>query len=246
MKSLNLVLFATVIFAGHELIADAPAVKKEVHHDTTAHHHAPHAHDEKPLVIVTINTKKIIEESVRGQEIQKKIGDEQTSITASFPAMESNIKSKDAQIAQQQNNYNEKVKSLEVKSKMLSEDARNKEVDDLQDIRRQIEELTAERERLIRKFNEEAKKAEQRLEQMYRKEMAAFEIEIREVIEMVTSLHSWDIVLTREAIIFASDRTDKTSIIITELNKKDAQRKATQAVEKKAVKAQASTPKKAA
>jgi|GEM_PF-1321570 len=232
MKSFKLVLLASVVFVDQVLMADAPVAK-----ETSHHHH--HGHHQENLVIVTINTKEIIEKTDRGQDIQKKIGSEQALITASFPSMEANIKSKEAQIAQLQNSYNEKVKGLEAKSKMISEDARNREIDELQAIRRQTEEITAERERLIRNFNEEAKRAEQRLEQMYRKEMAAFESEIKEVIEIVTDLYGWDLVLTRESVIFASTKTDKTSIIIEELNKKDAQRKATQAAEKKAMKEKA-------
>ena len=188
---------------------------------------------EKHLMIVTLNTKEIIEKSLHGKEIQKKINDEQASVTATFPAMEAAIKAKDTALAQQQNNYNEKVKSLEAKTKMISDEARNKEIDALQDIRRQIEETTAERERLIRKFNEEAKRAEQRLEALYKKEMMAFEAEIRAVIESVSQSEEWDLVFKQESCIFASERTDRTAMIISKLDEAELKRKETKQAEKK-------------
>ena len=186
-----------------------------------------HAVDaEKPTVTVVISTKDIIDKSLRGKDIQKKINDEQAAVTTGFPAMEAGIKAKDAALAQQQNSYNEKVKSLEAKSKMISEEARNKEIDGLQDVRRQIEETTAERERLIRKFNEEAKRAEQRLETLYKKEMMVFESEIRDVIKSTKMNLGWDIIHPREALLDASDRMDKTSIIINKLDEAELKKQA--------------------
>ena len=162
MKSLKLTLVSAILLSNFT---------------AQAHEHEKHA------VTVVISTKDIIEKSLHGKDIQKKLNDEQTAVTATFPAMDAAIKSKDAALAQQQNSYNDKIKSLEAKSKMISDEARNKEIDAIQDIRRQIEETSAERDRLAKKFNEDAKRAELRLEALYKKEMAAFEAEIREVIK---------------------------------------------------------------
>jgi Skp family chaperone for outer membrane proteins len=193
-------------------------------------HHEKHGH----VVTVVISTKRVIDESIRGKDIQKRINDEQASVTSTFPAMEANIRAKEALAGQLQNSYNDKIKSLEAKSKMISEDARNKEIDDLQDIRRQIEEATADRERLIRKFNEEAKKAEQRLEAFYKKEMAAFEVEIKDIIASAKHAHGWDIIHPREALLDASEKVDKTSIIIEMLDAAETKRREAKLAEKKA------------
>jgi len=196
--------------------------------------HITQTHDqEKHLTIVTINTKEVFDKSLRGKDIIQKINTEQASLTAGFPSMQTAIKSKEAAIEQQQNNYNEKIKGLEAKSKMLSEEARNKEIDTIQDIRRQIEESTAERERLIRKFNEEAKKAEQRLESLYKKEFTSFETEVRDIIETAKIEHNWDIIHPKEALLGASDRTDKTEIIINKLNNAELKRREAKQAEKK-------------
>jgi Skp family chaperone for outer membrane proteins len=194
-------------------------------------HHEKHGHGH--IVTVVISTKRVIDESIRGKDIQKRINDEQASVTSTFPAMEANIRAKEALAGQLQNSYNEKIKSLEAKSKMISEDARNKEIDELQDIRRQIEETTADRERLIRKFNEEAKKAEQRLEAFYKKEMAAFEVEIKDIIASAKSAHGWDIIHPREALLDASEKVDTTSIIIELLDTAETKRREAKLAEKK-------------
>ena len=231
MKSLKLACALSCIFSSFAMNAE------------TAHHHEKHVHDEKPIVTVVISTKRIVEESLKGKEIQKRINDEQALVTASFPAMESAIKAKDASLAQQQNNYNEKVKSLEAKSKMISEDARNKEIDELQEIRRQIEEMTAERERLIRKFNEDAKRAEQRLKTMYEKEMMGLEVEMKDAVTSAKNIHGWDIVHFREALADASERVDKTSIIISMLDAAEIKRREAKTAEAAVKKASAAVKK---
>ena len=210
MKSLKLTLVSAILLSNFT---------------AQAHEHEKHA------VTVVISTKDIIEKSLHGKDIQKKLNDEQTAVTATFPAMDAAIKSKDAALAQQQNSYNDKIKSLEAKSKMISDEARNKEIDAIQDIRRQIEETSAERDRLAKKFNEDAKRAELRLEALYKKEMAAFEAEIREVIKTTKINLGWDIIQPKESLLDCSDRMDKTSIIISKLDeaelKKQAEKKAT-------------------
>lgn len=195
-------------------------------------HHEKHGHEN--IVTVVISTKRVVDESIRGKDIQKRINDEQASVTSTFPAMEANIRAKESLAGQLQASYNEKIKSLEAKSKMISEDARNKEIDELQEIRRQIEETTADRERLIRKFNEEAKKAEQRLEAFYKKEMAAFEIEINDIIDSAKIAYGWDIVQPREGLLNASERVNKTSIIIELLDAAETKRREAKLAEKKA------------
>lgn len=190
--------------------------------------------NEKQPVTVVISTKRIIDESMRGKDIQKKINEEQANATTAFPTMETAIRGKESLVTQLQNSYNEKIKSLEAKSKMISEEARNKEIDEIQDVRRQIEETTADRERLIRKFNEEAKKAEQRLEAFYKKEMAAFEIEIKDVIASAKATFGWDFIHPREALLDASDRFDTTTTIINLLDAAETKRNEAKLAEKKA------------
>ena len=222
MKSLKLACALTGILTGFAINAES------------AVHHEKHGHHEKPLVSVVIDTKKIIDQSIRGKDIQKRINDEQASVTANFPAMEANIRAKEAVAGQLQTSYNDKIKSLEAKSKMISEDARNKEIDELQEIRRQIEEAAADRERLIRKFNEEAKKAEQRLELFFKKEMAPFETEFNDVISSAQVMHGWDIIHRKEVLLGCSERADKTSIIIELLDAAETKRKEAKLAEKKA------------
>lgn len=222
MKSVKLAVALVTLFSGYSIKAGAEQSSSTVQQD------------EKAAVTVVISTQRCIGESIRGKDIQKRMMDEQTTATASFPAMEANIRSKETLIGQLQNSYNDKIKGLETKSKMISEEARNKEIDEIQDIRSQIEATGAERERMINKFNQEAKKAEQRLEAIYKKEMAAFESEIKDVIATAKATYGWDFVHPREALLDASDRFDRTSIIIDLLDKAETKRNEAKLAEKKA------------
>ena len=73
----------------------------------------------------------------------------------------------------------------------------------------------------MRRAHEDAKKVDQKLEAFYRKEMMAFEQEIKAIIEETAKTEGWDLVLAKEAVIFASEATDKTNIIIQKLDAKE-------------------------
>jgi Skp family chaperone for outer membrane proteins len=61
--------------------------------------------------------------------------------------------------------------------------------------------------------------------------MIAFEQEINAIIQEIAKSEGWDIVLTKEAgVIFASDKTDKTDIIIKKLDEKEAKKVAKKTV----------------
>lgn len=221
MKSLKLAFILAAAFQA----STSQAVDSEKHHHIDEKHHHP--------VTVIVSTKRIVDESLRGKDIQKKLNDEQAALAAAFPAMSAAIQAKDALLGQQQNNYNDKVKSLEAKSKMLSEDARNKELNELRDLRHQIEDTKSEFERLKVKFNEDAAIAEQRLKGLYEKEMKAFEAEINDVMDKAKVQHGWDFVYPREGLLTASDRFDRSSVVIDMLDEIELKRRQAKLAEKK-------------
>ncbi len=105
--------------------------------------------------------------------------------------------------------------------KILSPDARADKYDELQKKHRDLDEEVADFQRAMRKAHEDAKKVDQKLEAFYRKEMIAFEQEIKALIEQVAKSEGWDIVLAKEALIYAGDSTDVTEIIIQKLDDQD-------------------------
>jgi len=70
----------------------------------------------------------------------------------------------------------------------------------------------------MRKAHDEAKKVDEKLGQFYQKEMMAFEKEIKEMIGDIAKAEGWDLVLAKEAVIYASESTDKTDTIVRKLD----------------------------
>lgn len=213
MKSLKSALVLTALFTNFVCNADAA------------------------LVIVTIQTERIIKESQWGLEIQGSIAAEQKRLAAPFEKIESEIKAKEAALIEKQKSLAKEDTDFKSQASLLSADARADKYDDLQRKHRELDKEVADFQLAMRQAHEDAKKVDQKLEIFYRKEMMAFEKEIKSIIEQTASTEGWDLVLAKEAVIFAGPVTDKTDIIIAKLDakkaKQDKAKQAAKAVTKK-------------
>lgn len=183
--------------------------------------------------IVTVKTELIIKDSTRGQKIQNDVAKEQARLATPFQELEAKIKEQEARLIEKQKNLAKEDEDFKNQASLLSPEARADKYDELQKKHRDLDEEVADFQRSMRKAHEDAKKVDQKLEAFYRKEMTAFEQEIKNVIEDISKAEGWDIVLAKEAVIFAGEKTDKTGIVIKELNKKEADRAAVKAASKK-------------
>lgn len=176
--------------------------------------------------IVTVRTELIIKDSKCGNNIQKKVAKEQEKLAAPFKDLEEKIKRQEAELIEKQKSLAKEDEAFKTQASLLSADARADKYDDLQKRHRDLDEEVADFQRAMRKAHEDAKKVDQKLEAFYRKEMMTFEQEIKSMIEDIAKAEGWDLVLAKEAVIFASDATDKTSMIIRKLDEKEDKRNA--------------------
>ena len=176
--------------------------------------------------IVTVKTELIIKESTWGKKIQAEVAKKQKELSKPFEKLEAEIKEKEMALIEKQKALAKEDENFKNQAPLLSADARADKYEELQKKHRDLDEEVADFQRAMRKAHEDAKKVDQKLEAFYRKEMMAFEQEIKVIIDTVAKSEGWDIVLAKEALIFASDATDKTSIVIAELDKKEAKRAA--------------------
>ena len=176
--------------------------------------------------IVTVRTELIIKDSKCGNNIQKKVAKEQEKLAAPFKDLEEKIKRQEMDLIEKQKALAKEDEAFKTQASLLSADARADKYDDLQKRHRDLDEEVADFQRAMRKAHEDAKKVDQKLEAFYRKEMMAFEQEIKSMIEDIAKAEGWDLVLAKEAVIFASDATDKTSMIIRKLDEKEDKRTA--------------------
>ncbi len=171
--------------------------------------------------IVTVKTELIIKDSKCGNNIQKRVAKEQEKLAAPFKDLEDKIKQQEAALIDKQKALAKEDEMFKTQASLLSADARADKYEELQKKHRDLDEEVADFQRAMRKAHEDAKKVDQKLEAFYRKEMMAFEQEIKSLIEEVAKAEGWDIVLAKEACIFASDVTDKTSVVIQKLDAKE-------------------------
>ena len=180
----------------------------------------------QPVHIVTVQTERIIKESDQGKKIQISITAEQQRLAAPFEKIEMEIKAKEAALIEKQKSLAKEDESFKNQASLLSPDARADKYDELQKKHRELDKEVADFQLAMRQAHEDAKKVDQKLEVFYRKEMMAFEQEIKAVIEQTSKKQGWDIVLAKEAVIYAGAATDKTDVIIEELNAQEAKKQA--------------------
>lgn len=174
--------------------------------------------------IVTVRTELIIKDSMCGNNIQKKVAKEQEKLAAPFKDLEDKIKRQEMDLVEKQKALAKEDEAFKTQASLLSAEARADKYDELQKKHRDLEEEVADFQRAMRKAHEDAKKVDQKLETFYRKEMMIFEQEIKAMIEEIAKAEGWDIVLAKEALIFASDATDKTKLVIKKLDEKEEKR----------------------
>lgn len=174
--------------------------------------------------IVTVRTELIIKDSMSGNNIQKKVAKEQEKLAAPFKDLEEKIKRQEMDLVEKQKALAKEDEAFKTQASLLSAEARADKYDELQKKHRDLEEEVADFQRAMRKAHEDAKKVDQKLEAFYRKEMMIFEQEIKAMIEEIAKAEGWDIVLAKEALIYAGDATDKTKLIIKKLDEKEEKR----------------------
>lgn len=186
------------------------------------------------LVIVVVSTADIMKNSLQGQEIQKNVAKEEARLTAPFEKLEQEMKAKEAALIDKQKSLAKEEENFKNQASLLSTDARTDKYDELQEKRRNIEEEIADFQRAMRKAHEDAKKIQQKLELFYRKEMMAFEQEIKILIDQIAHEQGWDIVIPKEMTMSASAQADVTHRVIAKIDEKkiekDRQERAAQAL----------------
>ncbi|MBP6869357.1 OmpH family outer membrane protein [Candidatus Babeliales bacterium] len=186
--------------------------------------------------VVVVRTEEIIKETKRGKDIQASVGEKQKEFAKPFEKIEANLKQQEADLIEEQKAIAKEEENLKNQAALLSPEARADKYEAISKRRRDFEEKTANFQKAMRNAHEDAKKVDQKLEQFYRKEMMAFEQEIKKLIEEIAKSEGWDIVLAKETLIFASESVDKTKVVVRKLDEKEEKRIAAEKAAKIAAK----------
>jgi Skp family chaperone for outer membrane proteins len=170
--------------------------------------------------IVTIEGEKVLKESEPGVAINAKLMKQQEKMAAPLKKQEQEIKDGEKKFVAAKKDFDKKLKDLQGKgSELLSNEAKEQKAEKLRKEGQALEDMQMSLQKKVQRFQEQAKEIEQKMNIIYQQEMGAFNKQIQEVIEKVAKREEWDIALMKESTIFANPDTDKTKMIVDELNK---------------------------
>lgn len=173
--------------------------------------------------VVTISGQKVIQLSETGKKIQKKLQSEQEILSKPLQKDETIVRKKEKDLQEKKHKLDKEAEEIAT-SKLLSQDAKQRKYEELQDQVRGLEEDKSELERLVKRLQSDAKRLEGKMSQMYQEEMTEFDKKIKHLIEEVAEKEGWDIVIMEESVVFASKQVSKTDFIIKELDGRESKK----------------------
>lgn len=178
---------------------------------------ATHHMAQPESVTVVVSGQEVMQKSKAGKKAQEKLQAEQEQLSQPLQKDEKIIREKEAALQNKKRALDKEAEEINA-SKLLSQDAKQRKFEDLQDKVRMLEEDKSELERLVKRLQADAKRVEAKMSQVYQEEMTKLDTKIKEGIEMIATREGWDIVDMKEQKLFVSKKVDKTDMIIKELD----------------------------
>lgn len=161
----------------------------------------------KVVVIVTVSGQEVMMTSDTGKAVQDRLKAAQEKLASPLQQEAEIIQSEQQKIIKEDQDSNADKGALEFKKRELA--------------------------LKMQKLQAEGQKVEEKLGEMYKKEMAKFEASVKEVIASLAQRHGWDIVIMEEQTVYVNKKSvSKTVEVIAEL---DARTKAANAAKKQAL-----------
>lgn len=167
--------------------------------------------------VVTINGQKIIKDSKIGKQINDELMAEKDKLAKPLLADEQHIMQKDQQLQKNKQDLDKEASEVTT-STLLSDEAKQRKIEGLQEKARLLEKDKAELELLVKQIQQDAKRLESKMQQMYQEKMGKFDAKIKEVIKSIAATEGWDVVLMEEQVVYAGPSVSKTDVIIAKLD----------------------------
>ena len=193
---------------------------------------APFALIAEELKIVTISGQEVMTKSETGKKLQDKMNNEQTKLTESLKKDETDIKKAEKSLMKEQEDLQKDFADFDKNAKMMSSEGREKKQTELQEKAIKFDDNKRKFERDVAKLNAEGQKVQNKLSELYQKEMTRLDTFVKTTIKEEAEKNKWDLVLMEESIMYASPKISKTNMIIEKL---DAKTKAQNLAKKEAL-----------
>jgi len=178
--------------------------------------------------VVVISGQRVMTESDLGKQVQESLQKKQQELTAPLQNKEKNIREIEKKLLEEKNSLEKEFSSLD---KNLNTDDR---LESLRERALKLEDDKRNLDRMVQTLRADAQKIESKLSEMYQKEMAKIDTQIKETIKELAQRFNWDVVLMEESVVYSNPDISKTNLVIEELNKKTRAKKLEkkQAIEK--------------
>jgi len=182
--------------------------------------------------IVTISGQEVMTKSKTGQDLQDKMQREQTKFADPLKKEEEEVKKAEKSLMEDQEKLQKEFAEFDKNAKTMSAETREKKQADLQDKAIKFDDSKRKFERDVAKLNAEGQKVQQKMSDLYQKEMTKLDAFVKSTIKEEAEKNKWDLVLMEESIMYASPKISKTNMIIEKL---DAKTKAQNLAKKEAI-----------
>jgi outer membrane protein len=185
--------------------------------------------------IVTISGQEVMTRSETGKNLQDRMQREQTKYAEPLKKEEEAVKKAEKTLMDDQEKLQKEFAEFDKNVKMMSAEAREKKQAELQDKAIKFDDNKRKFERDVAKLNAEGQKVQQKMSDLYQKEMTKLDAFVKSTIKEEAEKNKWDLVLMEESIMYASPKISKTNMIVEKL---DAKTKAQNLAKKEAIEKQ--------
>lgn len=168
--------------------------------------------------IATFSGAKITLESKAGKAISAKIENIRKKLTKEVEELTEKITALEKETKGQQDKFKTKAGELEKSGSMLSKDAQQTKVEELQNLELRIKDNMEDLDRLMKKRAQAAQVAEQKFMNEYQKEVGEFNQKVAKITQAYAEKHEC-VVLAAESTAGAHKKFDITENIIKDLDK---------------------------
>ena len=157
--------------------------------------------------------------SKSGEEIQKKLQNKQAELTKHLKKDEEKVNDRKKKLQDDKKNFDKRAEEIS-ESKLLNQEAKQKEFEKLQEEARSLEEDKSELERLVVRLQGDYKRIESKMAEEYQKEMGDFDNQVKKASEAIAKKNRHGVILMKESLVYGNDKFDITNEIKAELDKK--------------------------
>ena len=170
--------------------------------------------------IITVSGQKVMSESTTGKAMQERLQREHKKVSEPLEKAQQDLIKSEKTLKDLQDNLQKEFTKFDSDAKTMSAEARDKKQVELQDKALDFDSKKRTFERDATKLQNDARKIEGKMSEMYQTEMNKLDTLVKSTIKEEAEKNNWELVLMEESVMYASPKISKTDAIISKLDEK--------------------------